>query len=312
MHVIGIDAGGTKTVCQLAAGDGALVAESRGPGANLQAVGELAVEKTLHALMEDVLAGRGVAPAAICVGMAGVDRPGDTAVVRGIVQRIGRGAPMLIVNDALIALEAGAPEGPGVVLVAGTGSIAYGRDARGHAARAGGWGFVLGDEGSGYWIGRQALRAVVRETDRRGEPTALTPRALRHFGVARPEDLIREIYGGGVRPGAIASLAGEVQAALDEGDEAAEVILRAAAREHLRAAASVVTRLGLEEEAFAFVLAGGMFRAVPWMADQLEATLPSLAVRSSVTQLSVEPALGATRLARALALGRLTMPTYGE
>jgi N-acetylglucosamine kinase-like BadF-type ATPase len=261
--------------------------------------------------MEEVLSGH-AAPAAICLGMAGVDRPGDTAVVRGILQRIGRGARMLIVNDALVALEAGAPDAPGIVLIAGTGSIAYGRDGRYRAARAGGWGYVLGDEGSGYWIGRQALRAVVRETDRRGAPTTLTPRALAHFGVQRPQDLIREIYGGGVRPSAVAGFASAVQAAFDEGDRSAVVILEAAVRELLRSAESVVTQLALKDDAFRFVLSGGMFRAVPWMAGELVKTLPALAARSTVLHLSVEPALGATRLARSLVQGTLRVPEYSE
>ena len=309
MVLIGFDAGGTKTVCQMVDAAGVLLAEARGPGANLQAVGELAVEKTLHSLMTEVLAG-GAAPAAICVGMAGVDRPGDTAIVRGILQRIGRGARILIVNDALIALEAGAPGGPGVAVVAGTGSIAYGRDARGRAARAGGWGYVLGDEGSGYWIGRQALRAVVRETDRRGASTMLTARALTHFGVTRPQELIREIYAGGVRPSAVASFASEVQAAFEAGDSAAIAILEAAARELVLSARSVVTRLALEGEVFRFVLAGGMFRAVPWLAAHLEERLPMLAVHSGALRLTVEPALGATRLARALVTDTLRLPVY--
>jgi len=298
-------------VCQHADDLGAIIAEARGPGANLQAVGELAVEKTLHALMGEVLAD-GATPAAICVGMAGVDRPGDTEVVRGILERIGRGARILIVNDALVALEAGAPEAPGVVLIAGTGSIAYGRDAQGRAARAGGWGYVLGDEGSGYWIGRQALRAVVRETDGRGVPTALTPRALAHFGVGKPQELIREIYAGGVRPSAVASFASEVQAAFDDGDRSAIVILEAAVREHLLSAESVVTQLTLANQAFTFVLAGGMFRAVPWMAAQLERQLPALARGATVVRLQIEPAVGATRLARALLAGTLRVPAYGE
>src|SRR5690606_23026731 len=128
MLILGIDAGGTKTVCQLADAKGRVLAEARGAGANLQAVGELEVEKTLHGLMDEVLQGREEQRlGAICVGMAGVDRLGDAAVVRGIMRRIGQNARVLIVNDALIALEAGAPGGPGVVIIAGTGSICYGR-----------------------------------------------------------------------------------------------------------------------------------------------------------------------------------------
>src|SRR5689334_21465910 len=118
MHVLGIDAGGTKTVCLLADGDGRVVSEARGAGANLQASGELEVEKVLHALMEEAIGDRDVQPAAICLGIAGVDREADAAAVRGIMRRIGFKARTLVVNDALIALVAGAGELPGVVIVA--------------------------------------------------------------------------------------------------------------------------------------------------------------------------------------------------
>ena len=185
IHVLGIDAGGTKTVCQLADENGALLAEARGPGANLQAAGELHVEKVLHDVMAEALGSSAIVPAAICLGIAGVDRPEDSRRSSpGIMRRIGARARTLVVNDALVALEAGAPGRPGVVIISGTGSIAYGRNARNEGARAGGWGHVLGDEGSGYWIGRAALRAVLREADRRGPRTALTPLLLQHFGVA--------------------------------------------------------------------------------------------------------------------------------
>jgi N-acetylglucosamine kinase-like BadF-type ATPase len=143
--VLGIDAGGTKTVCLLADTAGEILAEARGPGANLQASGELHVEKVLHDVMEEALGNRDVVPAAICLGIAGVDRPDDSAIVRGIMRRIGYKARTLVVNDALVALESGAPGQPGVVIISGTGSISYGRNAQGQGARAGGWGHVIGD-----------------------------------------------------------------------------------------------------------------------------------------------------------------------
>src|SRR5688572_29797558 len=194
IHVLGIDAGGTKTVCQLADGEGRVLAEARSTGANLQAVGELEVEKVLHEVMEKAIGDRPVVPAAICLGIAGVDRPDDAAVVRAIMKRIGYKAKVLVVNDALVALEAGAPGQPGVVIISGTGSISYGRNAEGEAARSGGWGYVLGDEGSGYWIGRAALRAVLREADKRGSRTALTRLLLEHFRVTEAQALIHEVY----------------------------------------------------------------------------------------------------------------------
>src|ERR687892_1284366 len=107
MHVLGIDAGGTKTVCLLADEHGRVIAEARGSGANLQAAGELEVEKVLHQVMEIVLSDREGLPAAICLGIAGVDRPEDADAVRGIMRRIGFKTRTLVVNDALIALVAG-------------------------------------------------------------------------------------------------------------------------------------------------------------------------------------------------------------
>ena len=136
MHVLGIDAGGTKTVCLLADERGQVVASARRGGANLQASGELEVEKVLHDVMEQAIGDREIVPAAICLGIAGVDRADDADVVRAIMKRIGYKAKILVVNDALVALEAGAPGQPGVVIISGTGSIAYGRNAIGQAARS--------------------------------------------------------------------------------------------------------------------------------------------------------------------------------
>src|SRR6266511_1090682 len=133
--VLGIDAGGTKTVCLLADADGRILAEARGTGANLQAVGELEVEKVLHDVMERAIGDRPILPAVICLGIAGVDRPDDAAAIRSIMRRIGYKARVLIANDALIALVAGIAHDAGVVIIAGTGSIAYGRNARDEAAR---------------------------------------------------------------------------------------------------------------------------------------------------------------------------------
>jgi N-acetylglucosamine kinase-like BadF-type ATPase len=309
-HVLGIDAGGTKTVCQLADENGTLLAETRGGGANLQAVGELEVEKVLHTVMEDALGDRQIVPASICLGIAGVDRRDDSAVVHGIIRRIGYKARVLVVNDALVALEAGAPGQSGVVIISGTGSISYGRNDKGEAARSGGWGYVLGDEGSGYWIGRAALRAVLREADHRGPRTALTPLLLKHFDLAQAQGLIHEVYHSNLKPASIGSLAKCVQSAFAEGDQVAIGILRGAANELESAALSVARRLELVGKSFVFILAGGIFRAVPWLADELGRRLPVASPKSSVRSLDKEPAAGAVALALQEAAGGARIPVY--
>jgi N-acetylglucosamine kinase-like BadF-type ATPase len=310
MPVLGIDVGGSKTVCLLADDSERIIAQGREEGANLQGAGELALEKVLHSVMETTLDGTGLLPSAICLGIAGVDRASDEAVVRSIMTRIGYKARILVVNDALIALQAGVGNAAGIVIVSGTGSIAYGRNENGEASRAGGWGYVLGDEGSGYWIGRLALRAVVRHADGRGRVTSLTPRLLAHFGASRASELIHRVYHEELSPRSIAAVAKYVQLARDEGDMVATAILNRAADELMTAATAVMTQLELGGRAFTFVLAGGMFRAVPWLCDQMQLLLPALAHHSKVTRLNEEPALGAVRLALAELNGGARLPVY--
>ena len=309
-HVIGIDAGGTKTLCQLADASGTVIAEARGPGANLQASGELQVEKVLHEVMEQAIGERPIVPSVICLGIAGVDRPDDALVVRGIMKRIGYKARIIVVNDALVALEAGVPGEPGVVIISGTGSICYGRNSRGEAARSGGWGYVLGDEGSGYWIGRAALRAVLREADERGPKTALTPLLLQHFDVDRAQNVIHQVYHTNLKPAAIGALARCVHAAYLDGDQVAVGILRGAANELEAGALSVARRLQLIGTPFTFILAGGIFRAVPWVQEELGRRLPVVARGASVKLLETEPAAGAVALALQEAAGGAAIPQY--
>jgi N-acetylglucosamine kinase-like BadF-type ATPase len=226
------------------------------------------------------------------------------------MKRIGFKARVLVVNDALVALEAGIPGQPGVVIISGTGSIAYGRNRDNEAARAGGWGYVLGDEGSGYWIGRAALRAVLRASDERGPRTALTPLLLRHFGVSQAQSLLHEVYHTNLKPSAIGALARCVQQAFGEGDQVAIGILRSAADELEGSGLSVSRRLGLLGQAFEFVLSGGIFLAVPWLKDELQRRLPVSARGSSVRLLDREPAAGAVALALQEARGGARIPRY--
>lgn len=309
--LIGIDAGGTKTVCQLADSDGRLLTETRGPGANLQAAGELQVEKVLHDVMdraiEECQCGM---PAAICLGMAGVDREDDSRTVWSIMRRIGYKARLVVVNDALIALEAGIGEGPGIVLISGTGSIAYGRNSNGEAARAGGWGYVLGDEGSGYWIGRAAIRAVLRESDRRGAPTLLTDLLLKHFEVQRPQDLMHAVYYRGVKPPEIAALAPYVQQAFTKGDHVAAGIMDGTARELAGYAVTVARRLKMLDDPFTLLLSGGIFRGLHWLVNELPNRIRPDAPHVQMRVLDKEPASGAVRLALAEARGGARIPEY--
>ena len=310
MHVLGIDSGGTKTVCLLADERGVILAEGRGPGANLHAAGELTVENVLSDVVAKAIGDREIVPAAICLGAAGVDREDEARIVRAIMGRIGPRSRILVVNDALIALMAGAKEAPGIVIIAGTGSIVYGHNADGEAARAGGWGHMIGDEGSGYWIGREALAAVMRASDGRGPATRLTGEILAHLKLDDESRLPRIVYDRELPRMTVAALGPIVQGAASQGDAVATRILERAADELVLAARSVASRLEMRGDAFTFFLAGGVFRVVPWLAEELSRRLVEVAPRCQVQVLLEEPAVGAVWLALADARGAARVPRY--
>jgi N-acetylglucosamine kinase-like BadF-type ATPase len=226
------------------------------------------------------------------------------------MRRLGFKSRTLVVNDALIALAAGAGEGSGVVIVAGTGSIAYGRDTAGRAARAGGWGYLLGDEGGGFWIGRAALSAVVRQFDGRGPATILTDLVLAQMELRDPRELIHAVYDIGMPRQAVAGIASVVQRAGDAGDAVAREILERASGELAAAAASVIGRLGMRGDVFPIVLSGGIFRGIPSLVAGVSARMTEVAPRSSIRPLTVEPAVGAVALAIGAARGRVAVPSY--
>jgi N-acetylglucosamine kinase-like BadF-type ATPase len=294
-HVLGIDAGGTKTRALLAEESGRVVAEARGGGANLRTHGELEVEKVLHAVVETAETEGGVRADALALGIAGADRPEDHAVLREILRRIGFKSRVVVTNDARIAFVAGSTLRVGIAVVCGTGSIAWGQNARGEVARAGGWGWHLGDEGSGFWIGERAIREVLRAADGRGPGTSLDRPLFEHFAIEKPSDILRAIYDGEYPRHKVALFAVRVEEAARGGDAVAGRILASAAEELALAARSVIARLDLESAPYDIVLSGGTFAALPDLEDSVREKLTQPPAR--VRRLEEEPAVGAVRLA---------------
>ncbi len=199
-YYLGIDGGGTKTRCALA-DETALLATAMSGGSNMIRLGETHARDALHAAIRQVCATAKIAPAqihAICIGAAGADRPEIAAKIRSILaELISEIAPDIaltkieVVGDMTIALEAAFGAGPGVIAIAGTGSIVYGRDTNGHTARAGGWGFAVSDEGSGHWIGRRAVSALLSAHDQ-GLETLLTAMVLEAWRLSTIDDLVQQ------------------------------------------------------------------------------------------------------------------------
>jgi N-acetylglucosamine kinase-like BadF-type ATPase len=300
-HVIGIDAGGTSTVALLADEEGRVLRDARAGGANLVVHGELGVEKVLYQVIDALDAPEPAA--AVCLGIAGVDRPEEKELLHGVLRRLGLRRGVRIVNDALVALVAGAPAGLGIVVIAGTGSIAYGVDPSGRSARAGGWGYLLGDEGSAFWLGHAAVRQGIRAADGRGPATSLYERICAHVGLSLaggprgPAGLVKWFYDQELSRNRVAELARLVEEAAAEGDAAADGLLDQAAQHLARAARAVAEQLTFADR-YPLVLAGGAFRACPSLYQRVERDL-GLA-RAEVVRLAVEPAMGAVTLARAM------------
>ncbi len=291
-YVIGIDAGGTKTVGLLADESGKVLSKAISGSANLVIKGELEVEKVLFDIIESLEAPEPVA--ALCLGIAGIGQPGAEELIRGVLRRLGQRQPVSVVNDAVVALVAGAPDGVGIVVASGTGSIAYGVDPSGDTARSGGWGYLLGDEGSAFWLGHYAVRHAIRAVDGRGPATTLYDLICSKLSITEPVALVEWFYDQEYSRNRVANLASLVETASLDGDEAAEDLLDQAGGHLARAARAVADQLTFPGR-HPIVLSGGAFKACPSLIRRLQGRLASPDVE--VRPLGAEPATGAVTLA---------------
>jgi glucosamine kinase len=246
--VLGVDGGGTKTVALVANERGRVLGRGEGGPANYHSAGMSNAAEAITQAVNTAIADAGLVGQALSAAffaVSGVDRPTDRQVMAGLIARTGLNCPVHLDHDAVSAL-AGATGGlPGVVVMAGTGSIAFGEDCDGSRARAGGYGPLLGDEGSGYDIGRKALIAALRAEDGRSPATVLTDRIKQRFMLNQMPEMINLVYGSPAplqRP-EVAGLAPLVVEVAKEGDAIAREILRIAGRELGLAAAAVLQRL---------------------------------------------------------------------
>ncbi len=219
--ILGVDGGGTSTVAWLARADGAVLGRGMAGGSNARAVGDalarLALEEAIAAAFAD--ANRERTPVSVaCLGLAGFDRPEERARLE-TWSRESRWADRLVTaNDGDLVVAAGTPDGWGIGLISGTGSIAVGRAKDGRKARAGGWGHLIGDEGSAYWVVLEALRIVARRADGRDRdvdvdlPDPLTECLCRALGVDSPALIPSRLYAPEMTRARIAAMAPEVLA----------------------------------------------------------------------------------------------------
>src|SRR5579872_841525 len=293
---LAIDGGGTKTSCVIG-NENSVLGTGASSGSNVLRVSEHQARQAIETAVQLACAEARISPRSIdrtCIGVAGGARPDAAAAIRQILADLASGQ-IEVVGDMVIAMEASAGSGPGVVVIAGTGSIAYGRNSAGQTARAGGWGFAISDEGSGSWIGRKAVSAAMRAFDE-GRGTALLEAAIKSWNLNSREELI--VTANAQANPDFAGLLGTVVAAAEADDPAAHDVLAEAGAELATLAKIVIRRIFQERENIPVAMSGGVFgnsalvRQVFY--NNLRLDFPNAAVNANV----VDPVQGALQLAR--------------
>lgn len=297
--ILGVDGGGSKTRAILANPGGRIVATGTAGSSNTDLVGVRRAMTAIEAAVSDAFERAGRAArrpvAAACFGLAAVDTADDRTAMERRLRRRRIAGRLIVVNDAELVLAAGARHGVGVALIAGTGSICLGRTAEGAAARVGGWGHLLGDEGSGYRIAEEALSLATQTADGRRRATAILRAVLDHWRLANAEELLARIYESDVRPTAIAGVVPRIFELAHTGDRHAAAIVRRAAGHLARLVDTLVRRLKLRRPPLA--LGGSLLTQSRMLREHMLAQLTCPVGPVTIVR---DPARGAVRLARAL------------
>lgn len=295
-YYVGVDAGGTKTECAVG-DDHAILGRSTAASCKVQRVGEAAARAALHNAIRRACTAAFVSPQDISrtvVGIAGASDAQASALIADIAREIVSG-DVEVVGDNTIAMEAAFRDSPGVITIAGTGSIVYGRNERGEFARSGGWGPVISDEGSADWIGRRAVAVTLRALDV-GQATAINNALMSAWQVATREDIVRLAHSF-PRPD-FAALYPHVLAAAEAGDVLARDILMHAGTELAGLTKIVVRKLWPGRHTVRVCVAGGVFDSSAVVrqvfSNSLRAERPDIAVSLG----HVHPVAGALALAR--------------
>jgi N-acetylglucosamine kinase-like BadF-type ATPase len=306
--LVGIDGGGSHTIALLASAsrctfpvqEDAILGRGEAGPSNLRAVGVTAALQALDKAISQAFVAAKLprTPVSVaCLGLAGAGLPKDQQVIADWARRVNLAANIEVTTDAAILLAAGTPENWGLATVAGTGSITYGKSLDGRTARAGGWGYLLGDEGSGYAIVIAALQSIVQAADGYGLRTTLTDRLFKAMSLTDRRELIPKIYGGDLDRAALAALAPVVLETASAGDAVANQIVQSAANALADAAFVVARALGLASGPVPISLCGGvLLESADYRTSYLKA-LERRGLRVDPVTLAREPALGAVRLA---------------
>jgi glucosamine kinase len=305
-YVLGIDGGATKTLAAVLDLETKTVHVGHGGPSNEDAVGAKAAVEALLGAADSALERAGIDGgqlAAAVLAVAGT----NTDSIAGHV-RAARTDAWIVINDVVGAWATATGGGPGVAVISGTGSNVFGVGPDGRAWRAGGWGHLLGDEGSGYWLGVQSIKAALRDRESSGPPTALSDAAIEFFGQPSVEAAANLVYSKPLTKGQIAAFATETARLAEGGDAVARELYAHGARELGEQIAAVIRRTGLAggvggggdapgSEAFPVGLIGSAFKAGPVFVEPLTRAVQACAPRARVTKVEMAPVGGSLMLA---------------
>jgi N-acetylglucosamine kinase-like BadF-type ATPase len=309
--LLAVDAGGTKTTAWLVEADDSentrVVGRGRSSGGNPLSVGFVEATQAIWDALAQTRAEADLPSAPIARAILSIAGAADADMRSKIVQwahETGLSQRVAIVSDFLPVLAAGTPDCIGVAVISGTGSSAFARSSAGRTARSGGWGYLLGDEGSGFAIGRAALQLALGGLEVGSEPESLARTVLRALGVNSVSELTNSVYKCSDARAKIAAIAAIVIAAADNGDSAAQSILESAARDLAAIVGRAVRLVGLTENPIAVAASGGVLLSSKTSRDSLQVELRNLGLNCELRVVD-EPLEGCVRLAASEFAGTL-------
>ncbi len=302
--VIGIDGGGTRLRAAIATEDGNLLGRGEAGTGNYHDVGADVVRDNIGQAVAQAWKAAGQPPRradAMFLGLGSIVTPEDRAVIRGIVQELGivSAERIGVDHDLRVALAGGLAGQPGIVLIAGTGSSCYGRNEQGQNWQAGGWGPILDDPGSSYWLGRQAMIAAIRDYDGRGSKTRLHPTVVEALGIGSMREISRRVELEGMARSEIAALAPLVTTAAAEGDEVACSLIERGADQLALMVATVAEHVSFATSTpqIPVVITGGLTSAGSVFLSPLQRAIQRRAPATCVVEARLPPVLGGVLLA---------------
>ena len=298
--VLGLDGGGTSTRAVLATARGDILGTGRAGPSNYDDVGIDKAQENIGIAVKQAWAqaGKACQPAdTVFLGMAGVVSASDRSVIHEIAVRLHLADSVEVDHDLRIAWAGGLGLKPGIVLIVGTGSSCYGRTADGSSCRIGGWGHLLDDGGSSYFLGLEAIRAVVRSLDGRVGSTTLVEKILATLGVHDPQEIMGRVYHPPMSHAEIAGLAPLVLKVAQQKDEIAEGIVREGQKELAKLVKGAAQQLNYPASTALLTITGGLAQSGDFFKASLytaiHAQLPGITIQEPL----LSPVLGAVLLA---------------